>query len=90
MAYVEGQTIHDADSHIMELPGALHSFIDPNYRSAFIEKTGDESRLFEVMANAAAQHDDPEFRAGAEANILLRKNHAALGSFRSQDRVAAL
>ncbi|MEY4256287.1 MAG: hypothetical protein RLZZ141_1514, partial [Pseudomonadota bacterium] len=33
---------------------------------------------------------DPEFRAGAEANILLRKNHAALGSFRSQDRVAAL
>ena len=90
MAYVEGQTIHDADSHIMELPGALRGFIDPNYRSAFIEKTGDESRLFEVMANAAAQHDDPEFRAGAEANILLRKNHAALGSFRSQDRVAAL
>jgi predicted TIM-barrel fold metal-dependent hydrolase len=90
MAYVEGQTIHDADSHIMELPGALRGFIDPKYRSAFIEKTGDESRLFEVMANAAAQHDDPEFRAGAEANILLRKNHAALGSFRSQDRVAAL
>lgn len=90
MAYVEGQTIHDADSHIMELPGALNSFIDPNYRAAFIEKTGTESRLFEFFANAAAQHDDPEFRAGAEANILLRKNHAALGSFRSQDRVAAL
>jgi len=90
MAYVEGQTIHDADSHIMELPGALNSFIDPKYRSAFIEKTGTESRLFQVMANAAAQHDDPEFRAGAEANLLLRKNHAALGSFRRQDRIAAL
>ena len=36
MAYVEGQTIHDADSHIMELPGALNSFIDPKYRAAFI------------------------------------------------------
>ncbi|MEY4249180.1 MAG: hypothetical protein RJA87_813 [Pseudomonadota bacterium] len=90
MAYVEGQTIHDADSHIMELPGALNSFIDPKHRAAFIEKTGAESQLFEFFANAAAQHDDPEFRAGAEANILLRKNHAALGSFRSQDRVAAL
>ena len=90
MAYVEGQTIHDADSHIMELPGALNSFIDPKYRAAFIEKTGAESKLFDYFANAAAQHEDPEFRAGAEANILLRKNHAALGSFRSQDRVAAL
>jgi len=90
MAYVEGQTIHDADSHIMELPGALNSFIDPKYRAAFIEKTGAERKLFEYYANAAAQHDDPQFRAGAEANILLRKNHAALGSFRSQDRVAAL
>lgn len=90
MAYVEGQTIHDADSHIMELPGALNSFIEPKYRAAFIEKTSTENKLFEYYANAAAQHDDPEFRAGAEANILLRKNHAALGSFRSQDRVAAL
>ena len=90
MAYVEGQSIHDADSHIMELPGALNSFIDPKYRAAFIEKTGAESKLFDYFANAAAQHEDPEFRAGAEANILLRKNHAALGSFRSQDRVAAL
>lgn len=90
MAYVEGQTIHDADSHIMELPGALNSFIDPNYRAAFIEKTGAERKLFDYFANAAAQHDDPEFRAGAEANLLLRKNHAALGSFRSQDRITAL
>lgn len=90
MAYVEGQTIHDADSHIMELPGALNSFIDPKYRAAFIEKTGTERKLFDYFANAAAQHDDPEFRAGAEANLLLRKNHAALGSFRSQDRVTAL
>ena len=60
MAYVEGQTIHDADSHIMELPGALNSFIDPKYRAAFIEKTGTESKLFEYFANAAAQHEDPE------------------------------
>ncbi len=90
MAYVEGQTIHDADSHIMELPGALNSFIDPKYRAAFIEKTGTERKLFDYFANAAAQHDDPEFRAGAEANLLLRKNHAALGSFRSHDRVTAL
>ena len=39
---------------------------------------------------ANKQHDDPEFRAGAEANILLRKNYEALGAFRSEDRPRAL
>ena len=91
MAYVEGQTVHDADSHIMELPGAINPYIDPKFRAAFVEKTAPaKDGLLEWFAKAAAQHDDPEFKAGAEANILLRKNHAALGAFRNQDRGAAL
>ena len=40
--------------------------------------------------HANAQHDDPEFRAGAAENILLRKNYEALGAFRKQDRPRAL
>ena len=90
MAYVEGQTVHDADSHIMELPGAINRYVDPKFREAFIEKSGSKEVLLERFAKAAALHEDPEFRAGAEANILLRRNHEALGAFRSADRPLAL
>jgi hypothetical protein len=74
MPYVEGQTIHDADSHVMELPGTINRYIDPKFRDAFVEKTGRKDVLPEWFAKAAAQQEDPEFRAGAEANILLRQN----------------
>ncbi len=90
MPYVEGQTIHDADSHVMELPGTLHRYLDPKIRGAFIEKTGTKDVLPEWFAKADALHDDPEFRAGDEANLLLRKNYQALGAFRNQDRPKAL
>ncbi|MEO8115820.1 MAG: amidohydrolase family protein [Phenylobacterium sp.] len=90
MPYVEGQTIHDADSHIMELPGTINRFIDPQFRDAFVEKTGRREVLTEWFAKAAAQAEDPVFRAGAEANILLRKNYEALGAFRADDRPKTL
>jgi len=90
MPYVEGQTIHDADSHVMELPGTINRYIDPKFREAFVEKTGRKDVLPEWFAKAAAQQEDPEFRAGAEANILLRKNYEALGAFRREDRPATL
>ncbi len=90
MPYVEGQTIHDADSHVMELPGTINRYIDPEFREAFVEKTGRKDVLPEWFAKAAAQQEDPEFRAGAEANILLRKNYEALGAFRAEDRPATL
>jgi len=90
MAYVEGQTVHDADSHIMELPGAINGYVDPKLRPAFVDKIGKKGVLTEWFANADRKHDDPEFKAGAEANILLRKNYEALGAFRAQDRPATL
>ncbi|MDB5493049.1 MAG: putative Amidohydrolase [Phenylobacterium sp.] len=90
MPYVEGQTIHDADSHIMELPGTINRYIDPRFRDAFVEKTGRKDVLPEWFAKAAEKPLDPEFRAGAEANILLRKNYEALGAFRADDRPKTL
>ena len=39
---------------------------------------------------ARRQHQDPEFRAGAEENILLRKNQQALGAFIREDRTKAI
>jgi len=90
MAYVEGQTVHDADSHIMELPGTINRYIEPRFRDAFVEKTGRKDILPEWFAKAAEKQQDPEFRAGAEANILLRKNYEALGAFKSGDRPKTL
>ncbi|MBL8771123.1 MAG: amidohydrolase family protein [Phenylobacterium sp.] len=90
MPYVEGQTVHDADSHIMELPGTINRYIDPKRRDEFVAKTGRKDVLPEWFAKAAEKARDPEFRAGAEANILLRKNYEALGAFDAADRPATL
>jgi uncharacterized protein len=90
MPYVEGQTIHDADSHVMELPGTINRYIDPKFRQAFVEKTGRGDESPHWSQKAQAQHEDPEFRAAAEANILLRKNYEALGAFRAEDRPSTL
>lgn len=90
MPYVEGQTIHDADSHVMELPGTINRYIAPQFRQAFAEKTGRGDESPHWSAKAQAQHEDAEFRAGAEANILLRKNYEALGAFRADDRPKTL
>ena len=90
MAYVEGQTVHDADSHIMELPGTINRYIDPKFRADFVEKTGRKDVLPEWFAKAAEKARDPEFLAGAEANILLRKNYEALGAFNADHRPRTL
>lgn len=90
MAYVENQTIHDADSHVMELPGTINGYLDDKHRRAFdatVRPSPAESRWAQ---QARDLHDDPAFRAGDEQNILLRKNYQALGSFRNEDRPRAL
>ena len=90
MPYVQGQTVHDADSHIMELPGTINRYLDAKFRDAFVEKTGRKDQLPEWFAKAAERQEDPEFRAGAEANLLLRKNYEALGAFKASDRPKTL
>lgn len=90
MPYVEGQTIHDADSHVMELPGTLNPYVDPKFRDRFIELAGPKAILPEWSAKIQQMQDDPDFRAGDEANLLLRKNYQALGAFRASDRPKAL
>jgi len=90
MPYVEGQTIHDADSHVMELPGAILPYVEAKHRDEFAAKTAKKNTLVEWSAKAQALHDDPEFRAGDETNLLLRKNFQALGAFRQADRPKAL
>ena len=92
MPYVENRIVHDADSHLMELSDCLDAFLDPKYRAAYDElpKLKAWPRDGKLPNWANAQHDNPEFRAGSDANILLRKNYEALGAFRKQDRPRAL
>ena len=88
MPYVENRTIHDADSHVMEFPEKITEFMPSRVRAAFQpymtrrEKSWSEDIL--------ALHDDPEFRAGAEGEIMLRRGHHALGAFRREDRPRTL
>ena len=93
MPYVEGRIIHDADSHLMELPDCL----DPYFSKPMLARyhalpifAHKQKGAPGWIEKARAQHEDPEFRAGAEANILLRKNQQALGAFRSDDRPSAV
>jgi len=34
MPYVENQIVHDADSHLMELPDCLDDYFDPKFKAA--------------------------------------------------------
>jgi len=90
MAYVEGRTIHDADSHIMELPGEIDAYFDPKYRKAFSERSVRPGVDLSWVEKARGLQGDPAFRAGHEENLLLRKNHQAHGAFLKADRPRTL
>jgi uncharacterized protein len=91
MPYIEGRIVHDADSHMMEVPGFYEPFVDPKIRDAvkpWIWPGSEKSHAwFEKLAR---KHEDEEFRRDAVAEIMGRKNFEALGAFRPDDRPAAL
>ena len=89
MPYVEGRLIHDADSHIFEPPGYAEEYADPGMRDRLREalKTDSAKAFYE---KAIEKQKDPEFRAKDAEEIMLRKNHIALGAILKEDRTAAL
>ncbi|HVF33418.1 MAG TPA: amidohydrolase family protein [Acidimicrobiales bacterium] len=89
MPYVEGRTVHDADSHIFEPPGYAEDHADPKFRDALRAALKADERP-EFLDKVLAKQDDPEFRAKDAEEILLRKNHVALGAMRNADRPHAL
>lgn len=86
MAYIEDRIVHDADSHVMELPHWLDEFGTHETAAAFNARFGHAETLREM----AAQHERADYPARDPAQIMLHKNHAALGSFRREDRPHAL
>ena len=92
MPYVEGRTVHDADSHVVETPDFFFPFADPAIRPRLAPlyvstvKPGEE-HFIDVLRR---RHRDPEYRAREQEEILVRKNWSATGSFLKEDRPRAL
>ncbi|MFT3722416.1 MAG: amidohydrolase family protein [Hyphomonadaceae bacterium] len=90
MPYASGRVIHDADSHLMELPDVLDKYLEPKFRSAYDALPKLAKREEGYATKARANHSDPAFRESADANIMLRKNYDAMGAFLREDRPRAL
>ncbi len=90
MPYASGRIIHDADSHLMELPDCLDPFLDPKFRTAYNGLPKLSKRDEAYVGKAKSQHVDAAFRDSADANIMLRKNYEAMGAFLKADRPRAL
>lgn len=90
MPYVEGRVVHDADSHIFEPPGFAEQYTDPAMR----ERLADALRALndaQTFAEAAmAKQKDAEYRAKDADEVMLRKNHVAIGAMLKEDRPHAL
>ena len=92
MAYVEGRTVHDADSHVVETPDWLFPYADAALRTRmrplYVSKVrpGEENAIDAIRRRRA----DPADRPRAEAELMQRKNWDALGSFINEDRPRAL
>lgn len=92
MPYVENRIVHDADSHIMEIPTALDAYLDPRFKRVI-----DELVLFDRLPAGfrrrllhAGSGDDPTERQREAEQIMKRKTWDAVGAFHGNDRGRAL
>jgi len=85
-----GRIIHDADSHLMELPDCLDPYLDAKWRGAYNALPKLAKREEGYVETARANHADAAFRESGDANIMLRKNYEAMGAFLKEDRPRAL
>ena len=96
MAYAEGRTYYDADSHIMELPDFLRQFADPADRDRIPLITGvggGRSSLGLDEAASKRAHSPEhleEMLALGDQLIAGPKGYAALGAFNREERNQAL
>jgi predicted TIM-barrel fold metal-dependent hydrolase len=102
MSYIEGRVVHDADAHIMETPNWLRDYADPAIRDRLeipgygneLRQTGDNDEqlndLDTAFARLTERHMSNDYRADEAAQVMLRKNFAATGSFISEHRPPVL
>jgi predicted TIM-barrel fold metal-dependent hydrolase len=105
MAYNStGLVVHDADAHVMETPNWLRDHADATTRDRIaaltygggneLRQTGDPDTQLrdvdEAFDRLVARHRSAEYRDAETAEIMVRKNFAATGSFIAEDRGRAL
>ncbi len=106
MAYIERRRVHDADAHIMEPPTWLRDHADPDIRDRIeiptyaneLVQTGDSpagwspepDELNLIFDRLTDRHRSAEFTDAEAAEVMLRKNFAATGSFLAEDRPRVL
>ena len=92
MTYAGTRDILDADSHIMELPGWLEEFADPNDRELigplYLGAAG--AMADREIEKAEARRSDPDAAARLEDALMTAKGWSALGAFDSSERTRAL
>lgn len=85
MPYASGRVIHDADAHVMEVPGFLTEHLEAKYRDTITDSVifpEDRGRGLHKLRKA---NPDPAAEFD-ETQIMLRKNWDALGSYLPADR----
>ena len=94
MAYAEGRTYFDADSHLMETPDWLPSYVDAPFRDRIhpfsLGSTGTRDRVRKMIDRGRRRAGDPQERSGYEAELMTRKSWDAYGAFHRDDRSRAL
>lgn len=92
MAYAEGRTFYDADSHLMELGDWLVQFADPGVRERIrpLHLGGAGALADEAVRAAEARRAHPETARELEANVMGPKGWHALGAFDPRERSRAL
>ena len=86
MPYASGRVIHDADAHIMEVPGFLEEHLEARHRATVNDTVlFPRSDGFHDTRLKAQQVGDFD-----EQQIMLKKNWEALGSYRKQDRARSV
>ena len=94
MTYAGELSVHDADSHILETPEMISAAADPEIRDRidpgfFFHAIGSQ-HILEHFGIYRRNHADPLYRERDQAELMLRKNWDATGSFLKEDRPLAL
>ncbi|MYD43471.1 MAG: amidohydrolase family protein [Gammaproteobacteria bacterium] len=88
MPYISDRTVHDADSHVMEIPHWLDEFATKRVATEFNKRLG--SRESDFYRNILGKHDAANFSTDDEDRVMGLKNHEAIGAFRKADRSLAV
>jgi predicted TIM-barrel fold metal-dependent hydrolase len=91
MTYATGRRYLDADSHLMELPGWLESYADPDVRTRIrpLALGGAGAMADAAVADAERRRGDPDAHRD-DADLLGRKGWHAAGAFDPAERSRVL